>query len=271
MKLISLITLSLLVFNSQAQETKKITKKHKAPTYTEEYYVLKSDKSIRNGEYTKTDYSGKVVAHGYYKDNEKDSSWSYSFWNTNIISSEGKYKNDKKSGIWIEYYRTSKSKKVKAKGKYEAGRKVGVWEYYSPKSELIQKYNHTNNSIIDFLPTDEEFEVQLDSGIVQTKLERPPMYIGGKFSVSKKINGQVNYPREAMENNISGTVLVSFFIDLDGKAVDYKIEEGIGGGCDEEAIRVAKLIPNNWIPGLLDSKPVKVKYTLPINFSLSYN
>ncbi len=74
-----------------------------------------------------------------------------------------------------------------------------------------------------------------------------------------------------MENNISGTVLVSFFIDLDGKAVDYKIEEGIGGGCDEEAIRVAKLIPNNWIPGLLDSKPVKVKYTLPINFSLSYN
>jgi protein TonB len=251
MKIISLFILSLLVLNSQAQDTKKVTKKHKAPTYIEEYYVLKSDKSIRHGEYKKIDYSGKVVALGFYKNNEKDSVWTYSFWTTNIVSSEGNYKQGKKTGIWFEYYRISESKKVKTKGLYEAGSMVGIWEYNNPSSELIQKYDYTNDTIIEFMPNNEEFEIHSDSGIVLTKLERPPLYIGGELSIFKKINGQINYPTDAIENDISGTVLVSFYVDLDGTAFDYKIEKAIGGGCGEEALRVVKLIPNNWIPGLL--------------------
>ena len=71
-----------------------------------------------------------------------------------------------------------------------------------------------------------------------------------------------------MENQTSGTVYISFFISEKGIARDYNVETGIGDGCDEEALRVVKQIPNNWLPGYLNGRPVETKYIYPINFKL---
>jgi len=78
----------------------------------------------------------------------------------------------------------------------------------------------------------------------------------------------LKYPEYARKNNIEGRVLIQFVIDENGNLIDPKVIKGIGGGCDEEALRVIKKLPR-WIPGKDRGVPVKVYYSQPITFKLS--
>ncbi len=69
----------------------------------------------------------------------------------------------------------------------------------------------------------------------------------------------------ALESRISGTVLVQFEVRADGKIENIKIVKGIGSGCDEEVIRVVRLMPK-WNPGKIGGMKVAVVYNLPVKF-----
>ncbi len=77
----------------------------------------------------------------------------------------------------------------------------------------------------------------------------------------------IKYPAEARENNIQGTVVARFLIDEEGKIIDPKIVRSIGGGCDEEVLRVIGTMPD-FIPGRHKGKAVKVVFNLPVKFKL---
>jgi len=66
---------------------------------------------------------------------------------------------------------------------------------------------------------------------------------------------------------VEGKVFVEFVINRDGTLVDVRVVRGIGAGCDEEAVRVVQSSPP-WKPGKQRGKPVRQKYTLPIQFKL---
>lgn len=66
---------------------------------------------------------------------------------------------------------------------------------------------------------------------------------------------------------LPGTVYVQFVVEKDGSISDVKVLRGIGGGCDEEAVRVVKSMPK-WKPGKQRGQPVRVYYTLPIDFKI---
>jgi len=98
-------------------------------------------------------------------------------------------------------------------------------------------------------------------------VEEMPDFPGGETALNRFLSDSLQYPRLAKENNISGTVYVSFVVEKDGSVIDIRVLRGIGGGCDEEAVRVIKLMPN-WKPGKQRGKPVQVQYNLPVKFSL---
>lgn len=77
----------------------------------------------------------------------------------------------------------------------------------------------------------------------------------------------LNYPRIALENGISGRVIISFVVEKDGSISSAKILRGIGGGCDEEALRVVNDMPK-WTPGKQRGRAVRVQFTLPVSFTL---
>ena len=77
----------------------------------------------------------------------------------------------------------------------------------------------------------------------------------------------LKYPGFAVEANVSGKVIVNFVIDEEGKIISATILKGVGYGCDEEALRVIKLMPK-WTPGLKNGKPVKVSFSQAIVFRL---
>lgn len=102
---------------------------------------------------------------------------------------------------------------------------------------------------------------------VLEKAEVMPEFPGGEQAMMQFVADNVKYPQEAMDKEISGRVLVSFVIEKDGSIGDVKVVKGIGGGCDEEAVRVVNAMPK-WKPGMDNGKPVRVSYMMPIVFKL---
>ncbi len=97
-------------------------------------------------------------------------------------------------------------------------------------------------------------------------VETMPEFIGGEMGLEAFLAASINYPQQAKEKGIKGSVYVSFTVDKKGKVTDVKVLRGIGGGCDEEALRVIKLTSGKWKPGMQNGKPVKVAMNLPVMF-----
>ena len=138
-----------------------------------------------------------------------------------------------------------------------------------PNDEIIEDEIIFMSSELDFdnfqplplpPPPDKDDEDEQEIFIV---VEQPPTLIGGLKELQKK----VLYPSVAVQAGIEGRVVVQFVIDNKGMVLNPSIVRGIGGGCDEEAIRVIKLA--KFTPGMQRGKPVAVKYTIPISFKLS--
>ncbi len=118
----------------------------------------------------------------------------------------------------------------------------------------------------DFIPVFEEEEEVAEMEIF-TVVESMPGYPGGDAARMKFLQENIKYPQMARESGIQGTVYVTFVVETDGSVTDVRVLRGIGGGCDEEAIRVINMMPN-WVAGKQRGKPVRVQFNMPIKFTL---
>lgn len=109
--------------------------------------------------------------------------------------------------------------------------------------------------------------IKKDNEPIFTTVEEPAKYPGGDETLKKFIDENIEYPTQAIKDNISGTVFVQIIIEKDGSISDVKVLRGIGGGCDEEAVRVISKMPN-WIPAKQKGIPVRSFYIIPIIFVL---
>ncbi|MDZ7756900.1 TonB family protein [Rhodohalobacter sp.] len=129
-----------------------------------------------------------------------------------------------------------------------------------------ESYNNTLRALgmnpvnPESLTPEDGVEAQQDDFFVV--VEKMPELIGGLGSIQQKMR----YPEMARKAGIEGRVYVQFVVDENGNVVDPQILRGIGGGADEEAIRVVSQA--KFKPGMQRGKPVRVKYSLPILFSL---
>ncbi len=93
-------------------------------------------------------------------------------------------------------------------------------------------------------------------------VENMPELIGGLAALQREIR----YPVIAKKAGIEGRVILQFIVDEQGRVTESKVVRGIGGGCDEEALRVVQQA--RFRPGTQRGKPVKVKMSLPVTFKL---
>ena len=94
-----------------------------------------------------------------------------------------------------------------------------------------------------------------------------PEFEGGMDAFYKYMTDNIHYPEQAKAEGIQGRVLVRFVVRDNGDIVNVEVAKGIGGGCDEEAVRVVKAMPK-WKPAIYEGKAVNVQYALPISFKL---
>lgn len=125
---------------------------------------------------------------------------------------------------------------------------------------FIQDYTPTFNTEIAEEEIIEEEEIFV---VVETM----PSFPGGMNKLMEYLQTNLHYPQLAKDLGIQGRVFVTFVIEKDGSVTDTRILRGIGGGCDEEAVKVVNNMPK-WIPGSQRNRPVRVQFNLPINFTL---
>jgi TonB family protein len=120
------------------------------------------------------------------------------------------------------------------------------------------------------LPDDELVEGEIDDDDwLFVQVDEDPEFPGGEKALYKFIEDNMQYPRLAAENGISGKVYVSFGIDTDGSVRNPRLLRDIGGGCGAEAIRIVKMMPK-WKPGKQQGKAVRMQYNLPVVFDKKY-
>ncbi|HQO48925.1 MAG TPA: energy transducer TonB [Bacteroidales bacterium] len=117
-----------------------------------------------------------------------------------------------------------------------------------------------------YVPPVREEEEVVETEIF-TVVESMPEFPGGAEQMMGFIAKNIKYPPMARESGIQGRVFVNFVVEPDGRVSNVKVLRGIGGGCDEEAIRVVESMPK-WTPGRQRGKAVRVSFNLPVRFTL---
>jgi len=141
--------------------------------------------------------------------------------------------------------------------------------------EIVEDEEEIEEEIeLDDMEIDEDTEVEFIEEVEEveeeqifTIVEQMPTFPGGEAELFKYLGKSIKYPQMAQDAGIQGVVFVTFLVDKDGGVKNVKVLRGIGGGCDQEAIRVVKKMPK-WKPGRQRGKSVKVQYNLPIKFTL---
>ena len=98
-------------------------------------------------------------------------------------------------------------------------------------------------------------------------VEQMQEYPGGIPALIQFLQENLQYPEQAMASHIEGRVLVAFIVEKDGSISDIKAVRQVDPSLDNEAMRVVSIMPK-WTPGYMNGKPVRVRFTLPINFKL---
>jgi protein TonB len=94
-----------------------------------------------------------------------------------------------------------------------------------------------------------------------------PEFPGGEEELMRYLAQNIQYPKQALDGNTEGRVLIGFVVNKVGEIDDVKVLRSIGDGCDEEAVRVIHKMPK-WKPGKNNGKLVNVFYNLPVTFQL---
>jgi TonB family protein len=100
------------------------------------------------------------------------------------------------------------------------------------------------------------------------KIDEEPKFPGGEEALQKYLRENMNYPEGAIERRVQGVVYVSFVISKNGTIKNAQVVEGVDRELDEEAVRVVSEMPL-WVPGKKRGKSVNLRYTIPVQFSLT--
>jgi len=158
--------------------------------------------------------------------------------------------------------------KTSIEGKYKNNERTGIWKVYDYKGDVETVIDY-NSGLLKYLKFDSilKQEVYANSAI-QPIGDRPVLSLSGSNQVLNYLIHLIIYPVDAIENNISGKVVISVKVDSEGKITDYLPYKSVDKSVDNEAIRIIKLIPLEFLPEYKNGKPVASEFKIPVYFAL---
>lgn len=230
------------------------------PQASAAYYRIYQKKDT-NSYYVEDHFlNGKVYMQGYFSSpslDEREGAFCY-YDEAGNITEKSTYVSDRKNGE-TKLYTNGKLRYVENyKNDEWHGQVIG----YFPNGNVRRKEIYDNGKFI-------EGACYSNAGgdTVFYKRFEQPQFNGGKLGLAKYLQETATYPQRAKEMLTEGKIYLKFIVDEVGSIQHITVLRGIGYGCDEEAIRVIKAMPN-WIPGTEDGIPQKVWHSLSIDFRL---
>jgi TonB family protein len=230
--------------------------------------ILVNGTGILIEEYEEPVFSQRVVNRGRLKDLKKVGEWTCQLMDGTPLYNEkyGKYGFESGKGsklLGMEEYNQPLENHLLPHYKFyrtetfvlDPHTSYDTYPYFKPKGRIQSQRKHPADSL-----GDEIFTVVEESAY-------PP---GGMAALYQFIGQNIQYPLDARKKRIQGRVFVEFIIHEDGLLSNFKVIKGIGGGCDEEAVRVLQQYANQyqWDPAKQRGKAVKQRFVIPITFRL---
>ena len=135
---------------------------------------------------------------------------------------------------------------------------------FSPKS--YAKAEAKNQRIM--LPA-QNYPAQRSNKVYETEdlHVSPRFYFSNpQATIGGYLRNELKYPEQAKQFEIQGTVKMNFIIETDGRASNIVIENSVGGGCDNEAIRLLQDLM--WTPGIKNDSLVRTRTSQEITFKI---
>jgi TonB family protein len=110
--------------------------------------------------------------------------------------------------------------------------------------------------------------VNLSGDVKYTAITQNASFPGGQGAFNNYVGSNISYPAEARQKNIQGKVYCTFVVEKNGTISNPKIVKGIGGGADEEALKVVAAMPK-WTPAMQNGQAIRQQFTIPISFTLA--
>ena len=136
-----------------------------------------------------------------------------------------------------------------------------------PQDPVIRGYAHNLPLVIDPDKEDEYLAERKDTINVYDVVEQMPQFPGGFQKMNEFIEENMQYPKKCAEKGIFGRVIVAFVVERSGQLSNIRVVKSVHRALDKEALRIVKLMPR-WIPGEQNGVTVRVKYIIPIPFSV---
>lgn len=175
------------------------------------------------------------------------------------LKAKGKFLSGYRHGEWLHYHNDGTT--IEEKAYYTHGKKTGTWEKYDRNGQIDRITTFNDDGLPDKAPSQ---RTSAESPIFRYVEQMPEP----GYNINEYLGGKIKYPPSARKMRLQGRAKINFVVDTDGYITDV---ESISPETDIlfllEAIRVVQMMPP-WKPGSQNGQPVKVYYTLPINFKL---
>jgi TonB family protein len=249
----------------------KLIKEQTSPYTIDQYYVLASNPKIRQGAYQRYNKSTRsLIVDGRYKNDQKDSVWTYFDLFGKTLSQEG-FSNGIKSGPWKQFAYNNDVGVIITEGNYEKGQRSGEWTFRNPDGSIGYKYDYSKKQVTEYGKNDETFTIIDQKDTIVTTMEKPAIHIGGMDSLTKILVENVALKNDPSIKASGGMhrVMISFDINETGKLENYTVVGGVDKELDDEALRIIKSWNDGgWVPGYYKGHPVKVLQIVPVVFNL---
>ncbi|MBO7050049.1 MAG: energy transducer TonB [Bacteroidaceae bacterium] len=150
--------------------------------------------------------------------------------------------------------------------------KADIIEIVEDDADIEEDIMASTEDNVEWVDLDEidyvEVEPEPEEEEIFMVVEDQPEFPGGTAALLEYLRKNIKYPAICRENNIQGRVLVTFIVNKDGAIVEPEVVKSVNPSLDKEALRVIAGMPK-WKPGSQRGKPVRVKYTVPVNFRLN--
>lgn len=217
-----------------AQKTKlKKAYHYKSDQLKESYFVLKKNKNLKHGLYQSYHKNGKLKEYGFYENNRKIGEWKL-FYESEEPKEIGCYENNLKIGEWKTFNLNGNPKILRTykKGKKRSEKKVGIWETTYERGQVIKRFDY-------------------DNGVELKPFIRIP----------------IDYPAEAREKNIQGTVEIELTLNKNCVVQKLEVVKSVGYGCDEAAFKSIQKLAE-LIAQYDKTECTGIKRTIPVHFKL---
>jgi TonB family protein len=169
--------------------------------------------------------------------------------------------------VWINKS-TDKLERITGKNKAKITRFEWLFDIPFSVAAPPEKQEENNNFGTNMFPPSYSFDEFDGTERVYVTVDKMAEYAEGQKEMFKFMGMNIRYPKEARENGIQGTIYIGFVVEKDGKLTNINIKRGISRDCNEEALRVLKLMSGKWSAGIYNGQKVRQAFTLPTKFKL---